>query len=835
MPDGIDMSTAMKLIHSSNAKKMEAEKDPLAKEVLSSLKELKKLQIDLNKAAESKDDAKVKLIQDSINTLKKNMSDKGVSESFMSEGGEEKLKDYLSEKLINEIKNDMGELTDDTVAALVKMMQTGKSAENNSQLSKDMEESLILAMSATLSKSGLTNSKDIKDVLNYLKSMKTDMSVTNDSISEIVQMNKNLNNQLVNLTKDTGNNAYLIADKLAVLDDAQLQMLVNMEDMPSHIMEAVEIEERRRKLKDYPFGGKLLEMEESFGKFGKKWEKWGNALKDPLGFIKPMFKTVGNIISLIWKTIIPTLVSMAVSFFTVVLPIALLIIGVIFVILFLIYAFYTGFWKAFKKLGGIVWDLLLDYLKFVWEHPVVGTITSILIGIVAYNTAMKAWHALMWTKGLIQSFVRFIPMIFGWLATTGLPLLGSILAAIPVIGWIILAIGVIVGFVWYFRKEIWAFMKKVFDWIWEGLKWYINLWAKVISWVWDGLKKGWDLYMTAWKTVYDWILGGFKYAWDGLKAGWDKFVIGWNIVSGWLMDGFKYAWEGVKSYIEWIWGSVQKVWGFITDMPGKLVDGVKNIIGSIGDALNPFNWFADGGIVSGPTKAIIGEAGPEAVVPLSGSSGNNFTNILNDFFDTYLPFFKPLINFLWDNLKPYLPVLQAVLDAVYSVVYSIISGLSQLPGWLGGGFFKDMLSRLAAPAGGGGNSGSSGETDTKLLLSIISGDIEDKPVLGLVGKNESQMIEFDSSKRPMGMDTMMKINSFITGASASMEEPKYAQNLQKGIESIGEGIESLAGKLDKMEKNIVGAVGQSGKTVAQDKQFELSKLLSRNSFNGGKV
>jgi hypothetical protein len=31
--------------------------------------------------------------------------------------------------------------------------------------------------------------------------------------------------------------------------------------------------------------------------------------------------------------------------------------------------------------------------------------------------------------------------------------------------------------------------------------------------------------------------------------------------------------------------------------------------------------FAKGGIVTGPTNALIGEAGPEAVIPLSGRNG----------------------------------------------------------------------------------------------------------------------------------------------------------------------------------------------------------------------
>ena len=48
--------------------------------------------------------------------------------------------------------------------------------------------------------------------------------------------------------------------------------------------------------------------------------------------------------------------------------------------------------------------------------------------------------------------------------------------------------------------------------------------------------------------------------------------------------------------------------GYYTGLAGK------------GDGGNLQNLMADGGIVTGPTRAIIGEAGPEAVIPLSGNT-----------------------------------------------------------------------------------------------------------------------------------------------------------------------------------------------------------------------
>ena len=73
---------------------------------------------------------------------------------------------------------------------------------------------------------------------------------------------------------------------------------------------------------------------------------------------------------------------------------------------------------------------------------------------------------------------------------------------------------------------------------------------------------------------------------------------------------------------------------FIKTAPGKLLDALisimpsaGDIIGGIGGALGKIGGLiphADGGIVTRPTAALIGEAGPEAVVPLSGPAASRW-------------------------------------------------------------------------------------------------------------------------------------------------------------------------------------------------------------------
>jgi hypothetical protein len=117
--------------------------------------------------------------------------------------------------------------------------------------------------------------------------------------------------------------------------------------------------------------------------------------------------------------------------------------------------------------------------------------------------------------------------------------------------------------------------------------------------------------------------------------------------------------NGIKTTIS---NALGKVWGFITDLKTKITDigsnlweglktGLTSVIGFLRGSLNgliglfnkPIKFFNDnngplpniplipeipalakGGIVTRPTLALIGEAGPEAVIPLSGAGGRGF-------------------------------------------------------------------------------------------------------------------------------------------------------------------------------------------------------------------
>lgn len=97
------------------------------------------------------------------------------------------------------------------------------------------------------------------------------------------------------------------------------------------------------------------------------------------------------------------------------------------------------------------------------------------------------------------------------------------------------------------------------------------------------------------KTIGEWIVN------DAIPQvfGWFK-SLGSKIIDG-IVDGIK--------------GAASKVGDALASIPG--VSQAQSLIGAVGGILP----FADGGIVTGPTLGLIGEAGPEAVIPLDRMNG----------------------------------------------------------------------------------------------------------------------------------------------------------------------------------------------------------------------
>ena len=101
-----------------------------------------------------------------------------------------------------------------------------------------------------------------------------------------------------------------------------------------------------------------------------------------------------------------------------------------------------------------------------------------------------------------------------------------------------------------------------------------------------------------------------------------------------MLAGGKAVFDGLTTYFSAIFNIYKSLFNGIAKLwnntVGKLSFEIPSwvpAIGGKGFSVPNIPYLADGGIVTGPTLAMIGERGPEAVIPLSGRGGGmgNYT------------------------------------------------------------------------------------------------------------------------------------------------------------------------------------------------------------------
>lgn len=193
----------------------------------------------------------------------------------------------------------------------------------------------------------------------------------------------------------------------------------------------------------------------------------------------------------------------------------------------------------------------------------------------------------------------------------------------------------------------WATIKSALTSTWESVKSTANT-------KFEGLKSNlgtiWGNVSTAAGTAWGTISGALGTVWESIKGdGDDKF--------GGLRDNVGGIWDSIKTTAGTTWSGIQSA---MTDPMGtakSTIDGIASTISGIIGGMNlqlpsialphfwvnggeaPWgiagmgtppsfgvDWYAKGGIVNGATIIGVGEAGPEAVVPLTGPNMKPFVD-----------------------------------------------------------------------------------------------------------------------------------------------------------------------------------------------------------------
>lgn len=166
---------------------------------------------------------------------------------------------------------------------------------------------------------------------------------------------------------------------------------------------------------------------------------------------------------------------------------------------------------------------------------------------------------------------------------------------------------------------------------WENLKLDFNASLLFIQTLWNNIWNGvanfiaplWEKIKLTISTGWAWIKNIFAVATQPLIDAWNGL---WNMISGTVGN----VWEGIKNTIKaginWVLAKINYIIQKAND-----VASLGKVVGFTPPRIPDIPYLANGGIVTRPTLAMIGEAGAEAVIPLNkmNSMGGGISIVIN--------------------------------------------------------------------------------------------------------------------------------------------------------------------------------------------------------------
>jgi phage-related minor tail protein len=154
---------------------------------------------------------------------------------------------------------------------------------------------------------------------------------------------------------------------------------------------------------------------------------------------------------------------------------------------------------------------------------------------------------------------------------------------------------------------------------------------RAVQVVWDILKNVGAFLADVFRGIIDGVVGAFNWLKDTVVNVFNKIKEIITGVGDWVKNTASTMWNGVfdglVSAFKWAINAVLRAWNDLSfTVPSINVPGLGEIGGWRFDTPN-IPLLAKGGIVRHPTLAVIGESGPEAVVPLGANMGGTVINV----------------------------------------------------------------------------------------------------------------------------------------------------------------------------------------------------------------
>lgn len=279
---------------------------------------------------------------------------------------------------------------------------------------------------------------------------------------------------------------------------------------------------------------------------------------------------------------------------------------------------------AISDIWGTVWGFIQDSISNVltWISTNWPLLLTIILGPIGFIIAwlIQNWTAIMtFISNSITNVKNFISLsilalqltwITIWTAIstfvfniwTGI--VGFVTAAINMFK-LIIAVGIAaVQMVW---TDTLNAISTVASNIWNGIVGFVTT---AINGVLSVITNIMDMIKTLWSSAWDTVSSAASTAWDGIMGFFRGAISTVSGIFGSIADAISTPFRNAFNGIAGFWNST------VGQISFKIPDWVPGVGGN-GWSVPSIPMLAEGGVITRPTLAVVGEAGPEAVIPLS--------------------------------------------------------------------------------------------------------------------------------------------------------------------------------------------------------------------------
>ncbi len=344
-------------------------------------------------------------------------------------------------------------------------------------------------------------------------------------------------------------------------------------------------------------------------------------ITEPVGKLLDSFKEMADrILPLIVENLLPTLGTLISSIAAGITPIVTAVTPLFEKIIPIVSNIIEKFSPVLEKIGEFIskiitelspiLDPIFDLISEVTDilAPTLSTVMDLLSGLFDFiKPAIMELKPLIESvsnaiKGIITAFSGVVEFLSGVFSGDWDKALGGLKKAVSGAFDFIKNIGISV---WNIITAPFRAIGKFISTVWEKVtKWFEdNNIGKFFEEVWKNITSVFSGVGTFFSDIFKNAVKGIKDAWNGIKT--------------WFSNLWKGIWNVIKQPINWIIGGVNAIIDGLNSLSFDIPDWVPFVGGQKwGFNIPKIPELARGGIVDTPTRALIGEAGREAVVPL---------------------------------------------------------------------------------------------------------------------------------------------------------------------------------------------------------------------------